>query len=164
MSVLACTVVRLLRYNPRTGLLVWRVNRGGSARAGTVAGTLSKGAIVVRLLGRSYQAHRLIWLYCYGVLPDDLDVDHRDGNPENNRLRNLRIGTRSHNLENQRHARSNNTAGFLGVSFRPCRSKPYRARIQVRGEQICLGEFYTPGEAHKIYIKAKRELHAFCTI
>jgi len=43
--------------------------------------------------GRNYKAHRLAWLWCHGPIPEGLEVDHKDSNPANNAISNLRLAT-----------------------------------------------------------------------
>lgn len=49
--------------------------------------------------GNSKLVHKLVLLAFEGPCPDGFEVLHRDGDPANNRLDNLRYGTRSENLE-----------------------------------------------------------------
>lgn len=76
--------------------------------------------------------HRLI-VGC----PNDMIVDHIDGNPLNNRKSNLRIVTRSQNCMN-RELHSNNTSSITGVNFHKQSSK-WNARIMVNNKRISLG-------------------------
>lgn len=67
----ATTLQQLLHYNKTTGSLVWRVNRGRTAKAGDEAGTIrnTDGQVVVTVKGRQYLAQRLIWLYVHDQPP-----------------------------------------------------------------------------------------------
>jgi hypothetical protein len=58
---------------------------------------------------------------------------------------------------------SRNKAGLLGVSLIGASGK-YRASIYVGGKNFYLGEFSSAGEAHAIYLVAKRQHHTGCTI
>lgn len=78
--------------------------------------------------------HRLI-VSC----PDDMVVDHINGDVLDNRKSNLRIATRQQNNMNRR-VSSNNTSGVTGVSF--CRSyNKWQSTISVNGKMIHLGLF-----------------------
>ena len=83
-------------------------------------------------------------------------IDHRDGNPANNRWSNLRLATHSQNNANRRRPR-HNTSGFKGVSF-DRRVGKWKATICKEGHTMCLGWFDTPQAAHKAYVKAARML------
>jgi hypothetical protein len=83
-----------------------------------------------------------------------LVIDHRDGDPSNNRWANLRRATRSQNSANRRIPR-NNPCGFKGVSRH--RGK-WDATICKKGRRHFLGSFLTPQAAHAAYVKAARKL------
>lgn len=151
----------LLNYDPETGVFTWRVSRRATARPGSVAGTITPKGYRAIWIGANYRAHRLAWLYVYGVWPTH-EIDHIDGNRANNAIANLRDVTRSVNHENLRRARSDSAHGFLGVS--PFKGKWWKARITVNGKWQHLGTFKTPEEAHAAYLEAKRRLHVGCTI
>jgi hypothetical protein len=88
-------------------------------------------------------------------------VDHLNGARTDNRWTNLREATAAVNSQNQRVAYPRNKSGFLGVrAFRA----GWTAQITVARKQVYLGNFSTPEAAHEAYVKAKRELHAGCTL
>ena len=49
--------------------------------------------------------HRLIWYWHYGELPEDEEINHKDGNKANNKINNLEMITHK---ENVKHALDNN--------------------------------------------------------
>ena len=151
-----------LDYNSETGEFRWKVS-AGRVRAGSPAGTVQpNGRLYIQFQGKLYFAHRLAWLLTYGKWPDEM-IDHLDGNPLNNRISNLRDVSRSVNNQNQREAGSDNSTGFLGVSF-PKRAGKFRSRIMLNGKLKHLGYFPTAELAHAAYLAAKREIHEGCTI
>lgn len=152
----------LLHYDPETGVFTWRVYRGGTAKQGTIAGGLIPAGYRIIRLGVNQYAHRLVWLYVYGRLPTQ-DIDHIDGNRDNNAFANLREATRSENLQNQRRAKSKIGPGVLGVSWAKHRNK-WLAQITYDGKQHNLGLYNTIEQASAAYLAAKREKHPFCTI
>jgi hypothetical protein len=69
----------------------------------------------IQINGKTYQAHRLAFLYMTGKFPPD-EVDHINHEPSDNRFVNLRQVTRLENLRNQSLSK-NNKSGFTGVSW-----------------------------------------------
>lgn len=155
---------RALAYCPDTGRLI-RAN--GCWRKGLIgmpAGGLHRGSgyMTVSVDGRSYMAHRVVWILVHGSVPVDAEIDHIDGVKSNNRIENLRLVDSATNLQNQRVPYKNNKTGFLGVS--KTRTGRFHASIQIGGKQLHLGLYATPEEAHTAYISAKRKLHTGGTL
>lgn len=162
----------LLNYDPETGVFTWAATVGSRAKAGAIAGCDSgrvrrvvRVVRVIRVEGTLCLAHRLAWLWMTGAWPSE-EIDHRDGDPSNNRWSNLRAANRRLNQENLRKPLVTNSCGFLGVTYTHSgkRIKRWRATIMVNRVQKHLGRFHTPEEAHAAYVTAKRELHEGCTL
>ena len=98
----------------------------------------SEGYRRVRVDGKQYQEHRLVWLYYYGELPPE-QLDHINGVKSDNRLENLHAVSNAENRKNQRQHRKN-TSGIVGVRWHS-RGKRYVAHIGVRGKHTHLGRF-----------------------
>lgn len=73
------------------------------------------------------------------LIKSDSDIDHKNGNKLDNRRSNLRKCCRSENIINTG-LRSDNTSGYTGVGW-DRRSSKYRARINVKGKEVCLGMY-----------------------
>lgn len=151
-----------LNYDLVSGVFTWKMAKQG-VKIGSVAGTVFAGKgnykrwrIVINTKG--YLAHRLAWLYVYGVWPKD-QIDHIDGDALNNRIDNLREAAHSENSQN-RNKQNNNKSGFMGVHWNK-RADKWHAQIKHQGVRHHLGYFDTPEEAHAAYLKAKAELHTF---
>ena len=116
----------LLTYDPETGVLRWRFSRP-KARAGDVAGDTchKRGYRNICVDYRKYLAHRLVWLYVYGVWPEG-EIDHIDGNTDNNSLGNLRAATRQQNNWNRSVARQGSELGLHNIGRR---GNSFRVRI-----------------------------------
>ncbi len=152
----------LFAYDPHTGALTWKKS-GKGRRMDLRAGQLRKdGYGKTKVDYQEVYNHRLIWLMVTGEWPQH-EIDHRDGNPRNNRWENLRDVHPLVNCENKRKPGQTNTSGYLGVDWRQDLGK-FRAVITVKGRQINLGFFTDPSDAHAAYLTAKRKLHAGCTI
>lgn len=137
---------RALRYEPETGLLYWKTDRGSNRLKGKIAGHLdSNGYVVIGVNYRLYKAHRIAWVLFYGGPPEN-EIDHKDGNSANNKISKIRDVPHSTNLLNAK-LQLNNTSGIKGVSFDK-KSLKWRARIQT-GNQISrnLGFFASKQEA-----------------
>ena len=150
------TLKEILRYDPDTGMFRWRVRKRTSLRAGQIAGCRAHSAHwCIGIDGRTYRAHQLAWLYMTGQWGRPL-VDHRDGNPLNNRWRNLRLSSYSNSVANQARTQSN-TSGFKGVTLDRRRGK-WMAQIKKDGRRYWLGRFATAEAAHEAYVTAARLL------
>lgn len=146
-----------LSYDPETGIFTWIVSRG-SVPAGTVAGTRSmSGYLRVKIGGSTYYAHRLAHLYMAGKWPEH-EVDHVNGQKDDNRWVNLRDVTGLLNCQNQTKARKGSSTGVLGVSkFRG----RFKAQITVKGKQKFLGLFDSEVDASDAYRAAKAAVSVF---
>src|SRR5690606_33892628 len=110
-------LLRELIYYPETGQFIRRVDTGGSAFSGDVAGTLgSDGYITIMIARVAYKAHRLAWFYVYGTWPPD-QIDHINRIKHDNRIKNLRLSTASLNGRNCS-KRKNNSSGITGVAWK----------------------------------------------
>jgi hypothetical protein len=119
----------LLTYDPDSGIFTWLQNRG-AARIGGIAGSVfSNGYRYITIDEKRYMAHRLAWLYVFGVFPPN-HIDHINGGKSDNRWINLRAVTRSQNLRNAKR-RSDNTSGRTGVSWDSLAEK---WKVDIRGK------------------------------
>lgn len=151
------TLNRLLAYDPITGTLTWKyrpreffeTERSFKAWNSTYAGKEAftavdrKGYNVGAIFGVNYRCHRVIFKMVYGVDPDQ--VDHEDGDPQNNRLINLRDVSGQQNQMNMKRSKANRS-GVTGVRFDTNRQK-WTATIGVDGKTRNLGRFDTMEEA-----------------
>jgi hypothetical protein len=139
------------------GVLVYRAD-GLRTKAGNPVGWhTGNGYLRTDIAGKKYYVHRVVWVYHNGPC-DWYLVDHADGNKQNNRIENLRLGDKSSNGLNRRRARKDSTSNLLGVlSGRTRRGTPtYQARLTVRGTTINLGNHKTAEDAHRTYVHAKK--------
>jgi hypothetical protein len=148
-------LLRLLNYEPATGIFTWKVQRSNRVKAGSIAGRVQKktGYREIKVLERQYLALRLAWFYVHGIWPLSA-LDHQDGDKLNNRIKNLRVATVSQNAANKK-LQVNSTTGFKGV-----RASKYgwRASIEHNGEYHGLGTFSSKEAAHAAYCLAAERL------
>lgn len=151
----------LLTYDPTTGLFTYAKARP-RVKVGAVAGHLHKGHgyIQIKVNGKLYLAHRLAWLYTYGVWPSD-QLDHINRDRTDNRLINLREVTQAQNCQN-RPLQSNATSGVKGVTWNKVLHK-WHARISLNGRRFHVGWFLTKDDAVKARLAAESTMHPFRT-
>jgi hypothetical protein len=113
-----------------------------------------RGYIRIGIAKKYYMAHRLIWLYHRGWLPEALD--HKNGNPSDNRMSNLRPATQTQNRWNSRR-RISTTTNIKGVYRRP--SGHYEAHICADYKRIHLGTFKAKKDAIRAVAQARKDLH-----
>lgn len=149
-------LLTLLDYDGLSGELRWRPRPHGPPQwngkwAGKLAGGISKsnGHMVINIGRRLLLVHRVIWKMVYGADPPH-DLDHKDGDPTNNRLDNLRSATKHQNLRNSKLHRGK--ALPKGVSLH--KDGRLRASIYVNGRCRHLGLFDDPETAHQAYRRA----------
>lgn len=141
-------IKELLNYDTETGIFTWRVRNGNRTKAGgTAGGVNSHGYVQIRLDGVLYKAHRLAWLYMYGVMPEDM-IDHINRKTGDNRICNLRVATNSQNQQNAG-VRSDSSSGIRGVSWDNKRGK-WCARIKAEEDSRHLGYFDNIEEAIEV--------------
>ena len=148
----------LLHYDPDTGVFTW-LRRIAKYRdqIGGIAGTSTpRGYINIQIRRKSYQAHRLAWLYVYGEWPAQ-QIDHINRTPSDNRITNLRDVSASVNRRNCRRPK-NTSSVYKGVTRSRGRNK-WVAQIVVDGRAKYLGIFDTPEVAHAAYILAAKNLN-----
>jgi hypothetical protein len=143
----------VLSYDPETGEFHWLVKPSARVAEGSLAGNIGvKGYRYIGYKRKSYQAHRLAWLYVYGKFPAG-DLDFKNCDTLDIRIENLREATKSQNAANSG-ARANKLKGAYW--HEPDRK--WTAGIQRNGKHIWLGNFDTEEEAHAAYCEAARKL------
>lgn len=161
----------LFDYDIAAGVLIWRrrdrltfvcdgaFKMWNTRYAGTAAGSVGPlGYVGVRIGGAVYSAHRLTWAHVHGAWPAG-ELDHVNGNPNDNRISNLRECSHAENHQN-RGVAANNASGLTGVGWHKLRQK-WRADIKVNGKPRALGLFDTKEQAHEAYLAAKQINHSF---
>ena len=111
-------------------------------------------SIAVGGVKKRYYAHRVIWRPINGKWPE-AEIDHVNGDKDDNRRLNLRAATSSQNKANRRAKHG----GLKGVGKHRGR---WVADVGQRGNRRRLGSFATEEEAHAAYAAAARELHGEC--
>ena len=140
-----------LLFSYENGNLIWKHDRNNKVKRGDRAGTLTSiGYNRITIEKEHYCAHRLIWAYHNGKIPEGMVVDHINGVRNDDRIENLRLATLSQNQQNRKFSR---TELGKGVSYEKARNK-YRAQIMINQKSTLLGRFSTSEEAHEAYCEA----------
>ena len=87
----------------------------------------------------------------------DVQIDHINSNPLDNRRENLRIVTAQQNAYNKKVFKNNKT-GYTGVHLYKPTGK-YMAYIKAANKRKHLGYYKTKEEAYIAYVRASKELH-----
>lgn len=165
----------LLRYDPETGKLYWKVrdikwfnlsskhtpkhvcDKWNAKHANQEALIVEKdGYRTGTILKKRVRAHRIIWCMVFGYYPK-YDIDHIDRDRSNNKLLNLREATRSQNNQNM-DRRIDNTSGHKGVSWCKITQKWY-AYINYNKKREILGHFTSIDDAIKVRKTREKELY-----
>lgn len=149
-------VASMLDYNPLTGLFRWKVNTRGKLNRGGVAGSVRNDGYVFVGIGRTkYRAARLAWCYMNKRWPRRF-VDHKDGNPSNNRWDNLRQADEYTNQQNRRGSRFTNNP-YKGIYWSK-RARKWAASIRKDGKEKYLGLHPNAIQAAMAYDSAALEM------
>ena len=125
-------------FDYRDGSLIRKIKTCRNVIVGDAVGTVhNNGYLRVQISRKLYYVHRLIFMMHHGYFPKE--IDHIDGNPQNNKIENLREATHLQNGKNLA-IKKTNKSGVSGVGFCKTKKKWY-AIIRVDGRQKNLGRF-----------------------
>lgn len=160
------TLLKLLRYEPHTGKLFWRERGSGlftnplsqiiwnSRFADKPASTIDPlGYHKIRIFGRQYLSHRVVWKLVTG--DDPRIIDHLNGDRGDNRFCNLRDSTARENAKNisLRRRSKSGCNGVVWVERKGC----WLAQIRdLEGKYVRLGEFENVDDAIRERKSAER--------
>ena len=131
----------LFDYDPATGVLTNKVRRS-TRLPGTRAGTRRPdGYWLIGVNKKMYLLHRVAWAVHFGAEPEGF-LDHRDRNPSNNSLNNLRVSDYSKNAANVLSKRK-----FPGVTWD-------KGKWTAKFRTNYLGRFDTEKEGSTAYVAA----------
>lgn len=144
----------LIYYDAESGIFTWLKGTRKGKQAGC---SDSYGYIRIVIDQKFYKAHRLAWLYVHGNFPK-IEIDHKNGIRDDNRIINLRDGSRTCNTQNQIVQRKNSKHKYRGVTIK---NGKWWAKIVANKKQIDLGLYDSEEDAHKAYIQGKIKYHEF---
>jgi hypothetical protein len=151
---LRARVMNWLRYDPFTGRFYWLAKPNNRIRVGAAAGKTRKdGYVVIKVEGKYFYAHQLVFLVMTGAVPEL--IDHKNRDRSDNRFENLRAATPTQSNANTA-KRTGATSTLKGVHWAATHML-WRARIKVAGKYRSLGYFKTEQEAHEAYKAAAKD-------
>ena len=152
-------------FDFQDGKLVWKIKKAQAIKIGKIAGTISKkGYRVIEIDYKSYKAHRLVWLWYYGVWPDH-HIDHINRIKDDNRIENLRLATFEDLSDEAANSQNRplsiyNKSGYSGVHWHK-QTQKWKVEISVKNKIIYLGLFKDKEDAVKARQEAEREYYKF---
>jgi hypothetical protein len=145
-------------WKPRVGegknIKIWNT-RFSNKKTGYEADIHGFKCIQIRLDNKLYRAHRLAWAYIYGEWPSS-EIDHKNMNPCDNRIENLRLASRSQN-ECNKSARADNKLGVKGVYYDQTREK-YMVQLK-KGDVRIKKRVESLAEAKSLYNDLSKKHH-----
>ena len=151
-------LIELFEFDEASGVFSPKRNLGRPSRSGECGRINAYGYREIGVDGRRYRAHRLAWLWTFGVMPS-MEIDRINGVRDDNRPANLREVSPAVNRQNIQCARPRKKSGRLLGAFPAQRSTKWRSIITAHGVVTYLGVFQTEREAHEAYMRAKTRLH-----
>jgi hypothetical protein len=103
---------------------------------------------------KAIKTHHLVWYFTFREWPS-AQIDHIDGSRFNNSICNLRLATKSQNMQNAGSTRKKPLPRGVNRAYK----NRYNAYITANGKRIYLGYFKTPADAAQAYERASLSLH-----
>lgn len=143
----------LFKYDISKGQLIW-VSSRKQRYNGRIAGSVNNyGYRMVEINHVAYCVHRIVWLLKTKEWPKG-QIDHINGNKDDNHFENLREVTARENCQNRR----KNRGGKLPGAYYHSRDRKWHAQIKLNYKSTYISTHDTELEAHKAYLNKIEEL------
>jgi hypothetical protein len=143
-------------FDYRDGNLYWKNDNRAKKIKGLIAGYLKQdGYIGIRYMGKLYQAHRLVYLFHYGYLPEQ--IDHINTIKNDNRIENLRPCDSSNNHLNVSMI-SSNSSGHKNVTWHK-KAKKWQVGFVLKGKFKHFGIYLDLELADLVAQEARNKYH-----
>jgi len=154
------TIIDLFEY--RDNDLYWKETGTGRGDISKPAGSINKGYRNIKIKGKLYGAHRLIYqmfneLWDITDTSRDNSIDHADRDKLNNNIDNLRVATHSQNNANSGKYK-NNTSGHTGVVWHKAAGK-WQVQVMLNNKYHSGGLFVNKEDAIAKAIQLRDQLH-----
>lgn len=132
-------------FDYKNGLLIWKKRIARSVDIGSEVNYQNTyGYVIVFIYNKAYYAHRIIWLWHHGYIPEN-DIDHVNRDKSDNRIENLREVSHQCNMRNLK-VRKNNSTCVRGITWDKDRKK-YKVQINNGKRNQFVGRFNDLNEA-----------------
>ena len=115
-----------------------------------------------KIQDKNILCHRIVYALANNISEIIGDIDHIDGNTQNNNPSNLRMCSRSENCMNAR-GKGDSRTGLKGVAKRSRKRKDgsviYESAIMYNGKYKFIGSFKSANAAHEAYCEQAKLLH-----
>jgi len=141
-------------FEHKEGKLFRKTKAAGNVKIGDEAGwTDNNGYRKVSVNRKTYGVHQIIFEMHHGYIPEM--VDHKDGNPNNNDINNLRAATRGQNISNQK---ARGKSGVKNVIW-STRHKSWLVYITSNKVRHHIGYFKDLELAELVAVEAREKYH-----
>ena len=148
-------LLSLFDYDDSTGVVIRKKTTSPRAIKGMVITHKNKaGYVQVRLKGKLWMLHRLIWCMKTGKMPVKF-IDHINGEKDDNRWCNLREADYYVNNQNRTRPDKDSATQLLGVTYDKQCGK-YKVQLTLYGKKVVNKLFIDPLEA-AAYYKTEKE-------
>ncbi len=146
----------LFSYDVETGLFVCNTTRG-NRKKGELCCTTNKGVYAFLMVDYvTILYHRAIWIWHYGEITHDDEIDHIDRDKRNNKIENLRKVKRNENGQNIPIS-SRNKSGYRGVSWNS-EMKKWCVQVHHKQQRYYIGYFDNVHLAGEIAKQKRNEI------
>ncbi len=143
-------------FEYRDGVLYWRLQSCGQAKAGKRAGAVNgEGYLAVGIDYCKYLVHRIVWAM-HGNASVAL-IDHINNCRTDNRIQNLRAGDATINTRNAK-LRKDSTSGVKGVSWHK-QSRRWVGQVWHQQKLYRAGYFDDKDECDAAVVQLRASLH-----
>ena len=146
----------LFDYCDERGALIWK-KPGPGRTIGKPAGRkhYRNGYIDISHGDVRYGAHRMIWIYHNGLIPESMVIDHINGVRDDNKIINLQLCSHADNIRKAT-IRKDNKSGISGVYWH-IGNKQWIAYMTIDGKRIYIGSSKDKQEVIDMRLKAEKE-------
>jgi len=137
------------------GKLIRKISIGASKARSIVSYKEPNGYLRVRIDGKRYTVHQVVFCMQHGYIPKMLD--HINGIKDDNRIENLREANSSQNGYNTKTPKAN-TTGTKNVQYIKHMNK-YQVRLRINKQNTVIGHFEDLELAQLVAMEARNKYH-----